>query len=202
MSPTESTQKKMSRPARPVTESLAHDMGGEIGNSEMASDELDIESLIDEHSGAVFRYAYRLVGTQSDAEDLTQQAFLIAHQKLGQLKTATSARGWLFTIVRNCYLKGLRKKNPTCASAIELNVEEIPQRTKDLPPIDSSTLQQSINSLPEEFKIVVVLYYFEKLSYKEIAEKLELKIGTVMSRLSRAKGRMRQLLLHEESNRD
>ena len=66
--------------------------------------------LVADHHQELYRYAYRLSGSVSDAEDLTQQAFLIAQQKLGQVRDAGSVRGWLFTVLRNCYLKARGKR--------------------------------------------------------------------------------------------
>ena len=73
----------------------------------MASDRnnSNIQRLIDDHLDAVYRYAYRLTGSVHDAEDLTQQVFLLAQERLDQLREADRARGWLFTILRNSFLK-------------------------------------------------------------------------------------------------
>ena len=157
-----------------------------------------VADLVKEHHQALFRYAYRLSGSAADAEGLTQQAFLIAQQKIDQVREVGSRRSWLFTVLRNCFLKSCRRREPALAEDIDLDVETIAQPTSEngleAGPLDGQTLQAAINSLPEEFRLVVLMFYFEELSYKEIAEKLELPIGTVMSRLSRAKGRLRSTL--------
>lgn len=160
---------------------------------------IDISTLIVDHHAAMYRYAYRLSGNQSDAEDLTQQAFLIGHQKLHQLRDPSKVRGWLYTILRTCFLKSCRKKQPVAAGAIELEVDDIPQIEKKDDNFDVEQLQLALNELPEEFRLVLAMYYFEECSYREIAAKLELPIGTVMSRLSRAKSRLRGALLTTES---
>jgi RNA polymerase sigma-70 factor, ECF subfamily len=147
--------------------------------------------LVADYHEALYRYAYRLSGSAQDAEDLTQQVFLVAQQKLDQVRDADCVRGWLFTVLRNCYLKGRRKGLglPVC----ELDVETIPQA----PPaelIDSEELQAAIDTLGDDFKVAVLMFYFEHRSYREIAECLEIPLGTVMSRLARAKAHLRNHL--------
>ena len=152
---------------------------------------LAIAQLVADYHEALYRYAYRLSGSAADAEDLAQQVFLIAHQKIDQVRDAQSVRGWLFTVLRNCYLKSCRKG--LGLPIAELDVNTLPAE----PPseaIDSQALQEAINSLGEEFKLVVLMFYFEHQSYREIAEQLEIPLGTVMSRLARAKSHLRERL--------
>jgi len=159
---------------------------------------LDIRTLVQEHHRDVYRYAYRLAGREVDAEDLTQQTFLIAQQRLQQIRQPQRVVSWLFTILRSCYLKAKGKSVPLSATSIELDVDSIPESPIE-ETIDKEAIQAAINSLPDEFKLVVVMFYFEQRSYKEIANQLQIPIGTVMSRLTRAKGRLRACLL-ETSN--
>jgi len=156
---------------------------------------LQIQQLVSDHYQSVYRYAYRLSGTAVDAEDLTQQAFLIAQQKLHQVREVEKVDRWLFVVLRSCFLKSRRRQRPTTAASIELKVDEIPAKSDSrADEIDQERLQAAIDELPENFRLVVMMYYFEQLSYKEIAATLDVSIGTIMSRLSRAKGRIRQHL--------
>jgi RNA polymerase sigma-70 factor (ECF subfamily) len=173
----------------------------------MASDRnySGVQPLIDEHLDAVYRYAYRLTGDVHDAEDLTQQVFLLAQQRLEQLREADRARGWLFTILRNCFLKMVQQKRPIPATNLSLNLEVLPLESKNglagnhaSQAVDAAELQAAIDELPADFRLVVVMFYFEDCSYREIAEKLDLPIGTVMSRLARAKGHLRSRLFESE----
>lgn len=153
---------------------------------------LDIVQLVAEHHATVYRYAYRLTGSAVDAEDLTQQAFLLAHQRLAQLREPEKAAGWLLTIVRNCFLKSRRKGH---AGFETFDVEQAVSETVALPDwIDPERLQQALARLPDEARTILVLFFFEDCSYKEIAEALQVPIGTVMSRLSRAKQKLREEL--------
>ena len=155
---------------------------------------LDVRQLIEANYSAVYGYAYRLAGNPADAEDVTQQTFLIAHQKLHQVREAEKADRWLFAVVRSCFLKSRRRKRPAPAANLELNVDEIPESLTDESEVDTELLQNVLDELPDDSRIVLVMFYFEELSYKEIAAALDVPIGTVMSRLARAKGRLRHAL--------
>jgi RNA polymerase sigma-70 factor (ECF subfamily) len=136
---------------------------------------------------------------QADAEDLTQQTFLLAQERLHQLREPERVRGWLLAIARSCYLKSRRKRIPLPAAALELDVEEIPADVRESE-IDSQLLQAAIDELPDDFKVVLVMFYFQDCSYKEIAAQLETPIGTVMSRLTRAKSHLRRRLLSKQAD--
>ncbi len=160
----------------------------------------DVGQLVSDYHQALYRYAFRLAGSAADAEDLTQQVFLIAQQKLDQLRDANCVRAWLFTVLRNCYLKTRRQRVPLPAAAVELDINLVPDAVT-ANDIDSERLQAAINSLDDDFKVTLLLFYFEHRSYREIAEVLEIPIGTVMSRLARAKSRLRQQLGEPDDQR-
>jgi RNA polymerase sigma-70 factor, ECF subfamily len=140
----------------------------------------ELVELIEQHYVLLYRYAYRLTGSEADAEDLTQQAFLVAQAKWGQLRDGERARSWLFAIVRNAYLKQVEK---------DLENAEF----------DSELLQNALNDLPEEFRTPVILFYFDAFSYKEIAEQMGVPIGTIMSRLARARAFLRHRMTIPET---
>ena len=162
----------------------------------------DFNDLIDQYHRVVYQYAYRLSGNQADAEDLSQQVFLQAYQKIGQLKDPGKIKSWLLSIVRNSYFKLGRRRRPVAASTVEINVDKIPANDNALDAIDSESLQIGLDQLDESQRVIVTLYYFEQLSYKEIATALDIKIGTVMSRLSRAKSRLRGFLFDENGQNE
>lgn len=160
-----------------------------------------VRQLVLAHYEAVYRYAFRLTGLVADAEDATQQTFLIAQRKLHQLRDADKADRWLFAILRSCYLKSRRKQRPVPAANLELNVDELPEdsvRQLEQSDVDQERLQQALDELSDDHKLILLMFYFEDLSYKEISAQLNVKIGTVMSRLSRAKGWLRKCLLSFE----
>lgn len=152
---------------------------------------LSLEALVLAHHAAVYRYACRLTGNAADGEDLTQQTFLIAQQKLHQLREVERAAGWLFAIARTTYLKALAKRFP---STCEGDLQDTPAPSREILEIDSEELGKVLAELPPELRLTLAMFYFEDLSYQEIATQLDVPIGTVMSRLSRAKARLRQRL--------
>jgi RNA polymerase sigma-70 factor (ECF subfamily) len=155
---------------------------------------MDVAQLVAEHYQAVYRYAYRLSGLPADAEDLTQQTFLVAQRKLPQLREDANARSWLFTVLRNCFLKERERRRPVPAVNLHLSVDNIPVEVPKEEEIDRQQLQEALDQLSEDFRLVLVMFYFEDRSYREIAEELELPIGTVMSRLARGKAFLRSKL--------
>ena len=153
--------------------------------------------LVRQHHALLFRYAYRLSGSAVDAEDLTQETYLQACRKIDQLRDPGSAKGWLCTILRNCYLKRLRDKEHTevpLGQALQAIPAPNPVATATFG-IDSDQLQKALGALPEPFRSPLIWFYFEEFSYQEIADQMNVPVGTVMSRLSRAKAHLRQELL-------
>lgn len=163
-------------------------------NDGVAESPVSIDQLISDHSKPLFGYGYRLTGSVADAEDLTQQTFMIAHQKLDQLRCSQSAKSWLCAILRSCWLKSIRRNKPTPASHFEMDLDEILEQKADESTVDEILIQQAVSELPDDYRLVLLMFYFEELSYQQIAEKLGVKMGTVMSRLSRAKDRVKRRL--------
>ncbi|MGE3315489.1 MAG: RNA polymerase sigma factor [Planctomycetaceae bacterium] len=153
----------------------------------------DLPELVKRYSGLLYRYAYRLSGCTADAEDLTQQTFLTAHRKLDQLRDIEHAKGWLCAILRTTYLKNLRSRPKTPSVSLE-NIADIEGEAAGDPALDSEELNQILGELPEEFRIPIVLFYFQDFSYKDIADQLDIPVGTVMSRLARGKLHLRKRL--------
>ena len=153
-----------------------------------------IEALVESHYTALYRYAFRLSGTSQAAEDLTQETFCQAQTKLHQLRDWERAKSWLFTILRNAYLHRLRSSKLEKLVALDA-IAEVPERTTEISTeVDAAQLQRALNELPEMFRTPIILYYFEEFNYREIAEQMNVPLGTVMSRLARAKTYLRQLL--------
>lgn len=158
-----------------------------------------VERLVDQHYASLYRYAYRLTGTASDAEDLTQEAFCKAQSKQDQLRDPARAKAWLFSILRNAYLHRLRQDRQQRLVSLD-ELAELPEALPDSwPEIDKARLQEALNELPEVFRTPVIMFYFQEFSYRDIAEQMELPLGTVMSRLARAKAYLRSRLLDPEA---
>lgn len=153
-----------------------------------------LDQLVDRHLSALYRFAYRLSGNRADAEDLVQETFLIARQKLHQLRDPGQALSWLFRVLRSCWSKQCRRR----AAHPTVPVEEIAEESRDdygaLEEFDTERLLAVLDQMPDEYREPLLLFYFEEFRYREIAEALDCPIGTVMSRLARAKSYLRSKL--------
>jgi RNA polymerase sigma-70 factor (ECF subfamily) len=153
-----------------------------------------VERLVEEHYLVLYRYAYRLSGCSAEAEDLTQETFCKAQQHLSQLRDPSRSKPWLFRILRNAYLHRVREARQHPCLSLD-GVGELPEPPPaPMPEVDPERLQHALNDLPEAFRTPIILYYFEEFSYRDIAEQMELPLGTVMSRLARAKAFLRSQL--------
>lgn len=154
-----------------------------------------IERLVEAYYKPLFAYAYRLGGSAELAEDLTQETFCQAQLKWQQLRDPDKARPWLYAILRNLFLHRLRAEKQEQFVPLD-TVGELPERgSEPLPAIEPELLQKALAELPEVFRTPVILFYFEDFSYRDIADAMELPLGTVMSRLARAKAFLRQRLV-------
>jgi len=153
-----------------------------------------VQRLVEDHYAALYRYAYRLSGTADTASDLTQETFCKAQAQLSQLRDPERAKAWLFSILRNAYLHQVRADRAHRLVSLE-HAGEVPQALPDpFPEVEPEKLQAALNAIPEGFRTPLILFYFEEFSYRDIAEHMDLPIGTVMSRLSRAKAHLRHRL--------
>jgi RNA polymerase sigma-70 factor, ECF subfamily len=152
---------------------------------------VSMDELIDRHAESLYRVAYRLSGQPADAEDLIQQTFLVAQEKLDQLRDVDTAAGWLVTILRNLFLKQCRDRVKLVSLT---DLADAPETQPDNLETSRDDLQAALLALPEEYRLVLVLFYFRELSYKDIAQSLGIPLGTVMSRLARAKAQLKRHL--------
>ena len=160
----------------------------------MSAPQLGVRELIDSHYEALYRYAYRLAGNSADAEDLTQDTFGKAITRLGQLRDQERAKPWLFRILRNLYLHRIRDDRRKKLIPLD-SLGDLPDTAPEPEAeIDSATLQEALDGLDETFRTPLILFYFEDFSYRDIAEQMDLPIGTVMSRLARGKGYLKTKL--------
>ena len=154
-----------------------------------------VQQLVDAHYEPLYRYAFRLSGSAADAEDLTQETFCKAQFRLHQLRDLGRAKPWLFSILRNAYLHRVRAERQQPCVSLE-GIGDLAEPLPDsLPAIDPEQLQVALNELPEVYRTPIILYYFEDFGYRDIAEQMDLPMGTVMSRLARAKAHLRARLL-------
>jgi RNA polymerase sigma-70 factor, ECF subfamily len=154
-----------------------------------------LEQMVEDHYVPLYRYAYRLTGCANAADDLTQETFCKAQASFEQLRDATRAKAWLFRILRNAYLQSRREEQRHRSVSLDGVLEPQARIPDPLPELDPAQLQAALDDLPEDFRTPIILYYFSEFSYREIAEQMDLPLGTVMSRLARAKAHLRDRLV-------
>jgi len=179
-----------------------------MGKNLQAEHHLRFERLVTECLDPLYRTAYRLSGSSAQAEDLTQEAFLRARRAIAQLSQDANTRAWLFRILRNTWIDQIRKSNHEPhllpPEVIEEGIAEPPAPSFNVMDEESRRrLEQSlddevltaIQTLPDDLRLALLFQTFGGLSYEEISQALECPIGTVMSRLHRAKTRLRERLV-------
>jgi RNA polymerase sigma factor (sigma-70 family) len=162
------------------------------------------------HIDDAYRLAHWLTGNRTDAEDVVQDASLRAFRAIRSF-TGGSARAWLLTIVRNTAYSWLRKNRPAAVVTVEdLEAVELAQANPGDPDAetpeaafiaraDAEQLRAAIAALPTPFRETLVLRDIEGLDYREIAQATDVPIGTVMSRLARARRRLTATIAGNES---
>ena len=161
------------------------------------------EAMGIEYLDGLYGYALVLTRNHAEAEDLVQETYVRAIQAMGRLRAGSNVKGWLFTILRNVWLNQLRKRRNS-PQMIELEggdgvvngVVEPSKNSYDLYVSKKETeeVRAAIQKLPAESREIVLLREYEDLSYQEIASVLDCRVGTVMSRLWRAREKLRTLL--------
>jgi RNA polymerase sigma factor (sigma-70 family) len=157
--------------------------------------------VVREHADRVYRLAYRLSGNRADAEDLTQETFVRVFRSLAEYTPGTF-EGWLHRITTNLFLDMARRRQRIRFEALPDDVgdrlasaEAGPEVAYTQTHLDPE-IQAALDELPPDFRAAVVLCDLEQLSYEEIAATLNVKVGTVRSRIHRGRVLLREALAH------
>ncbi|HTF61535.1 MAG TPA: sigma-70 family RNA polymerase sigma factor [Edaphobacter sp.] len=150
------------------------------------------DDWVRQYQRLLFGIAYWWTGSRTDAEELTQEAFFQAYRSSSTLREVEAVKGWLIGILRHCYAQMSRKSNRRAEVPLD-GMENEPEE-QDMLSADVLALHQSLAKLDDRHRLPLVMFYFQQLSYQEISEALELPIGTVMSRLSRARKMLHETL--------
>ena len=153
-----------------------------------------------EHIDALYGYAMTLTRNPSEAEDLVQETYVRATAAANRPDVDSNLKGWLFVIMRNAWLNQLRHRN-SGPRFVELDLGEPSAVAAQENPhvvylrkLEREQVREAIESLPHAYREIVVLRDIEGFTYQEIATVLDCPAGTVMSRLGRARGKLRQML--------
>jgi RNA polymerase sigma-70 factor, ECF subfamily len=154
----------------------------------------EFEQTVLPHSRSLFRFALRLTRNRPAAEDLVQEALMLAWRGFTQLKDDSHARAWVFGILINAF----RTQNRKARSSPELLDLTTATGSASGPGVESLDVSQALNRLATDHRTVLLLAVVEGFTCREISGILSLPMGTVMSRLSRARDALRAALLQDE----
>jgi len=152
--------------------------------------------LVRNHSGRIFAICFSMLSNREDAEDITQQAFLKGFSDIRQLRDISKFGAWITQIAKHMCLDLLRRKKLNKTALKRIAVDEV----KNEPANDDnkySRLQSALMQLKEEYRLPLMLYYFDGKSTKKIAETLEITVDLAHTHLSRARKKLRQILSTE-----
>ena len=159
---------------------------------------------------SAFGTALHLTRNRSDAEDLVQEAALLACRGFGTFEAGSNFRAWFFRILTNCFYSKYRKRK---REGVQMELEDTPElylysqtagaglhgRSEDpatmlMRQLDEERIAEAIDALPDEYRVVCTLYFVQDFSYQEVAEVLEVPVGTVRSRLHRGRRLLQRAL--------
>jgi RNA polymerase sigma-70 factor (ECF subfamily) len=165
------------------------------------------EAIVQRYARHVYNIAYRMVGNEADARDLSQEAFLRVYRALRRVEPGAPLESWLYRIISNLYIDLLRKRPRARMESLDLPVEtprgEVLREFSDLASSPEAIIereqldnavQRALGTLSDDLRLVVVLSDVEGYSYEEIATMLHVPLGTVKSRLHRARHVLQQRL--------
>ena len=163
------------------------------------------EKHLSPHVSMLYKSAIRMCGSPNDAQDLVQETLYCALKSFHQLQNPAKSKYWMFSILRNLFLKDIEKNKKRA----EIDFDSVCGKLSDWQHLEGdflraevrSNIQEVLDKLDERLRVSLVQFYFEGLSYKEISKSLNIPIGTVMSRIARAKVHLKRELLRSESLR-
>ena len=157
--------------------------------------ELNLEAVVARFYASLYRFALSLTKNEVEAGDLTQQTFFILAQRSYQIRDTSKVKCWLFTTLRREFLRTLRVQSSHPHVEFRPEVHDGPSMSADaIRTLDAKIVLDALTQIEPTYRAAVELFYLSEMSYREIAEALEIPIGTVMSRLSRGKDQLKAIL--------
>jgi RNA polymerase sigma-70 factor (ECF subfamily) len=165
----------------------------------MFSSNPDFEGLVTRHYGPLYQFAFSLTRAEADACDLTQQTFYVWATKGNQLRDPSKVKTWLFTTLHRLFLESRRRQTRFPHQDLETAAGDLPEVAPALGHHDGAQVLQALAKVEEPYQAPVALFYLEDLAYKDIAEVLNVPLGTVKSRLARGLAQLQKILADDIS---
>ena len=164
------------------------------------ADGLNFERVVAQYYEPLYQFAFSLTRAEADACDLTQQTFYVWATKGHQLRDPAKVKTWLFTTLHRQFLESRRRLTRFPHHELEAVSNELPViSSRTVLQLDSAQVLQALARVDEVYQAPVALFYLEDCSYKEIAEMLDVPMGTVKSRISRGIAQLQRLLANDIS---
>lgn len=155
----------------------------------------DFEGLVARYYEPLYQFAFSLTRSEADACDLTQQTFYVWATKGHQLRDQSKVKTWLFTTMHRQFLESRRRQTRFPHQEIgAVDYELPPVAPEEISGLDTAQVVAALGRVEETYQAPVALFYLQDCSYKEIADILEVPLGTVKSRISRGIGQLQKLL--------
>ena len=180
-------------------------------NRAQAGDKSAFNALIRKHEVRAYQYAFRLTRNPEEAADIVSDGFVRVYNALHNFKSHSAFTTWLYRILTNCYLDARKKEKSRQTTSLESVIQtadgEMERQVEDpgLSPYDDvertereRSVETAVSQLPEYQRAMIVMYHAESMTYEEIAAALDLPVGTVKSRLNRARLSLKELLSRDE----
>lgn len=162
-------------------------------------DNVSFDNLVEQYYTPLYRFALSLARSEAEACDLTQQTFYLWATKGHQLRDLSKVKSWLFTTLYREFSGAKRHSNRFPHQEISEAESELPSlKPAVVEAMDANLVMEALLRVDDLYRAVISLFYIEQHSYREIAEVLQIPIGTVMSRLARGKEQLRELLAAQD----
>jgi RNA polymerase sigma-70 factor (ECF subfamily) len=174
-----------------------------------SGDRAAFDALVSKYEIKAYQYAFRLTRNSEEASDVVAEAFIRVFNAIANFKGNSSFSTWLYRIMTNCFLDLRKKVKPVSSLEVATSTGsgEVERQLEDPNPTPheqsekterEERVERAVNRLPEYQRAMIVMYHVDLLTYEEIAEALDLPIGTVKSRLNRARLSLRDLLIKDQ----
>jgi RNA polymerase sigma-70 factor (ECF subfamily) len=161
----------------------------------LALSQAEFNRLVEDHGSTLYRMAYRMVGNRHEAEDVVQETYRSAWKSRRSFQPGLGERAWLASILRRRVIDRWRRLGPISVLPMDRQPEIGRDAADPLRDDYTDQMQRALNQLPEELREALLLVVVGELTHQEAADLLQVPLGTVLSRVSRGRKRLRQLLL-------
>lgn len=155
--------------------------------------------IVERYEAKLLRYGKKFLSTNEDIEDIVQDVFISAYRNIQSVDTSLKFSPWIYRIAHNAFVNALRKKSRNPLSFVDFDtflahpIYEDPGELEKEQEEIKTKIQKGLSGLPPKYREVLILHYLEELPYKEIAEVLQVPVGTIGIRLMRARKELKKL---------